>query len=120
MTNVLQGLVAQERIAARKLFDAFERAKNRGSITLRDRQIIRPSESGELNAANPYARILLGNALWTEFSKFFDLSESQPIPEVPLYWLTVVDLGASRTSECWTRGSTPTFSRAPTIRTEPG
>ena len=93
MTNVLEGLVAQERMAARKLFDAFERSKNRSSITLRDRQIIRPSEASELNAANPYARILLGNALWTEFSKFFDLSESQPIPKAPLYWLTAVDLG---------------------------
>ncbi|MCG3773241.1 MAG: hypothetical protein JW395_0045 [Nitrospira sp.] len=93
MTNVLEGLQSQERIAARKLFDAFDRARNRNPITLGDRQIIQPSESGELNAANPYARILLGNALWSEFSKFFDLSESQPIPEVPLFWLTLVDLG---------------------------
>ena len=93
MVDVLDGLHSQERIAARKLFDAFERSKNRGSITQGDRQIVRPSEASELNAANPYARILLGNALWTEFSKFFDLSESQPVPEVPLFWLTMVDLG---------------------------
>ena len=97
MTNVLEGLVAQERMAASKLFDAFERSKNRGSITPRDRQIIRPSEASELNAANPYARIVLGNALWTEFSKFFDLSDSQPIPEVPLSWLTLVDIGCGAT-----------------------
>ena len=89
----LKGLVAQERRAARKLFDAFERAKNRRSITQRDRQIIRPSEAGELNAANPYARILLGSALWSEFADYFRLSESHPIPEVPMYWLTLADWG---------------------------
>jgi hypothetical protein len=93
MANVLEGLAAQERIAAKKLLEAFEKSSSRRPITFLDRQIIRPSEASELNAANPYARIVVGNALWSEFSKFFDLSESQPIPLVLMYWLTLVDIG---------------------------
>jgi hypothetical protein len=93
MTRVLSGLRAQQRLALRKLEEAFETARNRCSIAQRDRQIIRPSEADELNAANPCARVLLGNALWSELSEFFGLSESQPIPEVPMFWLSVADIG---------------------------
>jgi len=93
VTRVLQGLVAQERRAVWKLRDAFKIAKNRRSITLRDRHVISPSRADELSAANPFARIRLGSALWSDFSEFFDLSEDQPIPEVPMYWLSVADVG---------------------------
>lgn len=89
----LPGLWTQERLALRKLQEAFDVARNQNSISLFDRQVILPSEIDDLNAANPHARILLGNALWSEFSEFFGLSESQPIPEGPLFWLTLVDIG---------------------------
>jgi hypothetical protein len=89
----LSGLEVQERQALRKLMQAFEEAKNRRSIALRDRQIIRPIKAGELNAANPCARVRLGNALWSQFSEFFGLSDSHPTPDVPVFWLTLVDHG---------------------------
>lgn len=87
----LPGLWTQERLAIRNLQEAFEVARNGSSVSAFDRQIIRPSEANDLNAANPSARVLVGNALWSEFSDFFDLSDSHPIPEVPVFWLTLVD-----------------------------
>ena len=86
-----QGLANQERTATWKLLRAFEEAKNRHTIGFGDRQLVRASNAGELNAANPYARTLWGNSLWSEFNSYFDLTESRLIPETPLFWVTLVD-----------------------------
>jgi hypothetical protein len=84
------GLAAQERKALRALHYAFSEARNRDSLSLADRQLIR---SRELNAAVPYARIRLGNSLWNGFNACFGLSESQPIPSEPMFYVTPVDIG---------------------------
>src|SRR5438045_322069 len=91
--SIISRLNIQERVAVRNLADAFEKARNRHTISSRDRQIIRSSEASELNAANPFARILLGRTLWSEFADHFGLSDLQPIPTVPLYWVTLADIG---------------------------
>jgi hypothetical protein len=52
--------------------------------------------AGELNAANPFSRILWGRTLCSVFEKFFGLNDSVRYPQVPLYWITLVDV------ECWT------------------
>src|SRR5262249_34420106 len=93
MRKVLSGLEIQERRAFRKLTDAFETARNRDSVTRRDRLLVRPSVASELNAGNPFSRILLGNALWSEYVDHFGLSETQPLPDFPIYWVTLVDSG---------------------------
>lgn len=88
----VQGLAKQEWTATWKLRRAFAEARNRHSIGLLDRGLISASNADELGAGNPYARMLWGNALWTEFSSCFDLTESNAIPEVPLFWVTLVDI----------------------------
>jgi len=40
----------------------------------------------------PLARVRLGNALWSEFNNYFELSDAQPIPSVPLFYVTAVDI----------------------------
>lgn len=90
--SILSNLNSQERISARKLTEAFDLARNGYSVTRRDRLLIRPSQDIELNGANPFARILLGRKLWSEFEDHFNLSTSRPIPDCPLFWLTLTDL----------------------------
>jgi hypothetical protein len=93
MTTILKGLAAEGRRAVSVLADAFQRARTGSSITQQDRQIIRACEAGYLNAANPYARTALGNALWGEFAHHLGIVESSSFPNVPLFWLTLADVG---------------------------
>src|ERR1044072_5184437 len=87
------GLNGQERSAASKLRLAFEEARNRVSITRRHRGLVQASAGPDLNSANPFARILWGSALWTEFVIQFALHEECLFPEVPLFWVTLTDVG---------------------------
>jgi hypothetical protein len=89
----VRGLANQERDAALRLGQSFEEARNRHLVTPRERRIADGSRRFELNAANPQARVLWGNALWTEFSKHFDLTDEESWPNIPLYWITLVDVG---------------------------
>lgn len=88
--GIVPGLRSQEREACKALCRAFDVARNHHQITLSDRSLAR---SRELNAAVPYARVELGNSLWREFLAHFALSEFQPIPSVPLFYVTPVDIG---------------------------
>jgi hypothetical protein len=88
--NIVPGLRSQEKVTRKALCHAFDVARNRHQITLSDRSLAR---SRELNAAVPYARVELGNSLWREFLAHFALSEFQPIPSVPLFYVTPVDIG---------------------------
>lgn len=88
-----QGLGEQEREAAWKLHWAFEVARNRHAISPWHRGVMSRSRSSDLNAGNPYARIKWGDVLWSEFVSHFDLCEENPLPEIPLFWLTLVDIG---------------------------
>lgn len=92
MTSALRRLNCSERIAARKLREAFEEARSRNSISLGDRCFVEKVKASDLNAANPFARILLGEHLWCEFESYFGLSSLQPVPDEPLYWVTLADL----------------------------
>ncbi len=92
MTSVLRRLKCFEHIAARNLKEAFEEARSRNSISLGDRSRIEKVKASDLNAANPFARCLLGKHLWSEFESYFGLSDLKPIPDEPLYWVTLADL----------------------------
>ena len=89
----LEGLDEQELSAAFMFRKAFETARNRHTISIPDWWRLRFSRQWDLNAANPYARITWGNALWFEFSSHFGMSKDQPFPQVPLFWVTLVDIG---------------------------
>ena len=106
----LRGLRTQECKAAKALFRSFKYAKNRETVSGSDRALVRPRMASDLNAANPFARSLWGNALWSEFASHFGLSEDQPTPEVPLFWVTVVDVA------CITALDARTADLAPIIR----
>jgi hypothetical protein len=106
----LRGLCTQENRAATALFRSFERAKNRETISWADRALIHPKTASDLNAANPFARALWGNALWSEFNAQFGLSDDQPIPKVPLFWVTVCDVA------CMTALDDRNVNLAPIIR----
>lgn len=84
-----------EKSAVRLIGQAFNEARNRETISRGDRQIILPRMARDLIAANPYSRILWGRSLCQEFSNFFRLDDSVRYPQVPLYWVTLVDLA------CW-------------------
>jgi hypothetical protein len=88
--NIVPGLRSQEKVTRKALCHAFDVARNRHQITLTDRSLAR---SRELNAAVPYARVELGNSLWREFLAHFALSEFQPIPSLPLFYVTPVHVG---------------------------
>src|SRR6266702_2972425 len=87
------GLNAQERKAASKLRLAFEEGRNRGSVSVRDRSRVQAATASNLNAANPFARIRWGNALWSEFVVYFDISKEHPFPKIQLFWVTLADIG---------------------------
>ena len=89
----LPGLSAQERIANRKLMEAIEVARNRHTVSAADRGLLETWRYADLNAANPDGRIKWGNALWSEFAFHFDLSEAKQLPDIPLFWVTLVDIG---------------------------
>src|SRR5215218_3550309 len=88
--TIVPALRCQEGEACRALCHAFDVARNRHKIMRSDDRLVR---SRELNAAVPYARVELGNALWKEFKAHFSLSEFQPIPSVPLFYVSPVDIG---------------------------
>jgi hypothetical protein len=88
-------IAVSERSAGRQIGQAFKEARNRGTISRGDSQIILPRNAVELNASNPFSRILWGRILCEEFSKFFELDDLVNYPNVPLYWVTLVDL------DCW-------------------
>ena len=104
------GLESQERSAAWKLMQAFAEARNQRKVTLRERCLTQASNAEDLNAANPFARRKWGTALWSEFSEHFNLSESQPFPEVALFWVTLVDIG------CFTKHDAERINLTPMIR----
>ena len=106
----LRGLSTQENKAATALLRSFERAKNRATISWADKALVHPKTASDLNAANPFARSLWGNALWSEFVTQLDLSEDQPIPEAPLFWVTVCDVA------CMTALDDRNVDLAPIIR----
>ena len=106
-SNRPQGVYPQERRAAGKLMQAFEEARNRHTISRGDRLLVRGAASSDLNAANPFARIRWGNALWAEFVAYFNLAEGRPYPKVPLFWVTLADIG------CFTAHDAKHISIAP-------
>jgi hypothetical protein len=92
VTNTLWRLHHFERIAARNLKEAFEEARSRKTISQGDRRLVEKNKASDLNAANPFARILLGKHLWAEFERHFGLSDIRPLPDEPLYWVTLADV----------------------------
>ncbi|MDQ2081528.1 hypothetical protein RA307_15180 [Xanthobacteraceae bacterium Astr-EGSB] len=88
----LKGLEAQERKSARKLMEAFKESRTKRPVSWLDRQLAQPSQVEQLNAANSHARIKWGNALWAEFVSHHELSETRRIPNVPLFWVTLLDI----------------------------
>jgi hypothetical protein len=88
----LKGLESQERKSACKLMEAFEESRTKRLVSWFDRQLVQPSQADRLNAANPHARIKWGNALWAEFVSHHELSETRRIPNVPLFWVTLLDI----------------------------
>lgn len=92
MNEILSRLKCFERMAARKLGEAFQEARSRESISIGDRRLVEKVKASDLNAANPFARILLGKHLWSEFESYFELSNLRATPEEPLYWVTLADV----------------------------
>jgi hypothetical protein len=92
-TITLSGLERQEHLAAAHLRNAFITARNRHSITSGDRGLVSQRKATDLVAANPYARIVWGEALWTSFLQQLDVTSDDLLPGKPLFWVTLVDLG---------------------------
>jgi hypothetical protein len=88
----LKRLEAQERKSAHKLMVAFEESRTKRPVSWFDRQLVQPSLADRLNAANAHARVRWGHALWTEFANHFELTETNRIPNVPLFWVTLLDV----------------------------
>ena len=96
-TIILPGLRRQEHGAATQLEYAFNTARNRHSITRGDRNVISHAAAADLNAANPYARILWGNVLWGSLLQHFGVASGKAL-KVSLYWITLVDLACFTTT----------------------
>ena len=89
------GLRAQEWATDNQLRHALETARNRGSVTISDRQLLQPDAGKYLCAANRFARIRWGEALCREFSEYFQLGPDHPYPDHQLYLATLTDVACS-------------------------
>jgi len=89
------GLRAQEWATDNQFRRALETARNRGSVTIFDRQLLRPDAGKYLCAANRFGRIWWGQALCAEFSAHFRLGPDHPYPDHQLYFATLTDVACS-------------------------
>lgn len=88
-------LRAQEWATDNRLRHALGTARNRGSVTICDRQLLQPDAGKYLCAANRFARLRWGEALCREFSAHFQLGPDHPYPEHRLYLATLTDVACS-------------------------
>jgi hypothetical protein len=86
------GIENDARNAASMLRYAFANAKNRHTVTACDKHRSSGNNRFSFSAVNPHSRMLWGEAVWNEISRYFCDDPDEPDHNQRLYFVTLIDL----------------------------
>jgi hypothetical protein len=89
------GLLNQEYLSHDELELAFEKSRKKHTITQQDQKLTDPSSALDLCCVNYFARIRWSRAFCKEFASFFKLTDQNPYPDQPLFFVTLTDVSCT-------------------------